>query len=102
MLCPDGVICKDDVKITRDDNGAEVMIATVPGTYWGFVWHGGSYIDVIRQSITGTYSVDGETYHYGEQNINIMNYRTGQTEIQFGDIDGYVHVINKWVEAMNG
>lgn len=102
MLCPDGFICKDDVKITRDDHGAMVMIADVPGTYWGFVWHGGNYIDVIRQSSTGTYSVEGVTYCYGEQNICVWNYETGTREIAWMDKEAFVSTLNNWMEGMNG
>jgi hypothetical protein len=102
MLCPDKLVCGDDITITTDDHGGKVMLADVPGTYWAFVWHGGTYVDVIRQSTTGTYSIGGVPYFYSDLCINVWDYDNERPLIEFGDIDEYVRVINEWIEVTDG
>jgi hypothetical protein len=101
MLCPDKLVCEEDVQTVKV-MGGNAMVAVVPGTYWGFVWHGGAYIDVIRQSSMGTFELNGIAYFYGEQNINVWDYDTGMPMIPWQDKEQFVNTINEWVEGMNG
>lgn len=101
MLAPNEFISTEDVR-TIKVMGGDAMVAIVPGTYWGFIWHGGAYIDVIRESWTGTFVIDNIAYYYGEQNINVWDYDTGRPMIPWQDAEQFVNTINEWMGAMHG
>lgn len=87
-----------EVKESYTD-GVKVMIARIPGTPHGFIWHGGAYIDSIRQSVNGTFEADGSPWIYGEECINVWDYEADEPEIKFTDKDGLIRVITEWMDA---
>jgi hypothetical protein len=75
------------------------MLATIPGTGFGFVWHGGSYIDMIREDSFGTFVIDGKSYKYGEECINVWDYGRDEPMIEFGDNEAFLNEVTEWLEA---
>lgn len=80
-------------------DGVKVMVARIPGTIHGLIWHGGAYVDTIRESVTGNYNLDGSYWVYGEECINVWDYETDRSEIEFGDKEGLIRVITEWMDA---
>lgn len=76
-----------------------IMVALLPGTNFGFVWHGGAYIDVIRKSAMGTYYHNGVWYQYTDRNINVWDYLTDRPTIEFGNVAEFVLTINDFLES---
>jgi hypothetical protein len=84
------------VKLT-EHMGTPVMMGCLEGTYWAFLWHGGAYIDVCKESTTGTFTVDGKSYFYGEECINVWDYGVDKPHIEFGDVEAFRKEIMDWM-----
>ena len=87
---------KDVVKHIGENGVFKAVM--VPGTHFGFIWHGGAYIDTIRESLTGNFVIDGKVYNYGDECINVWDYSKNETEFPFDDNEALVSAINEWMQ----
>jgi len=81
----------------QDDEGFR-LVALIPGTPFGFVWHGGAYIDSIRESTTGQFEINGIAYRYGEECINVWDYETDNLRVPFGS-DAMIAEITEYIDG---
>lgn len=79
-------------------NDADVMVAFYgPIREYAFVWHGGAYIDVCVKDSYGSLRLNGTYYKYGQECINVWNYDTDTTLIDFGDEEAFRAEIQEWI-----
>lgn len=86
---------KDVVKRVADNGVFKTVM--MPETDFGFIWHGGAYIDTILKSSMGSLEIDGTWYQYGDECINVWDYSKNETEFPFDDDETLVSTINDWM-----
>lgn len=86
------------IEVFANNDEAFKLVALIPGTPFGFVWYGGSYIDSIRQSTTGRFNFEGTWYRYGEECINVWDYEKGELTVPFNP-DSMIAEITAYMEG---
>lgn len=91
------MITAEDIRTLGDsDRHGPMMVAMFPWSNFGFVWHGGAYIDQIVESSMGTFELNGKFYRYGDICINVWDYVKKEPTIRYGDKEALAFVINEF------